>query len=282
MNHRDLASVTALAILALATPAAGQSRPAAAGTASSLRAPDGKPSLQGNWDFRTITPLERPANQSGQTVLSQSEADTIQREAEARRARAAAPSDVQSGPRKPGGGGAAIGAYNDFWMDFGTNVVGDRRTSLIIDPPDGRLPALVPGAKHQIASLLEDVDVQRPNRVLNAGGRADGPEDRGLAERCLVGFNAGPPMMPSAYNNHVLIVQNSDYVVILNEMVHDARIIPLDGRPHLPKTIRQWAGDSRGRWEGDTLVVRTTNFPTRPRASLPTGWSRWGQGPRST
>jgi hypothetical protein len=279
MNHRVLASVTAaLAILAPATPTAGQTRPAATGTTSSLRAPDGKPSLQGNWDFRTITPLERPKGQADQKVLSANEAETIQKEAEARRARAAAPSDVKSGPRKPGGGGAAIGAYNDFWLDFGTNVVGDRRTSLITDPPDGRVPALVPGARHQVASLLEDVDVQRPNRVLNAGGRADGPEDRGLAERCLVGFNAGPPMLPSAYNNHVLIVQNSDYVVIHNEMVHDTRIIPLDGRPHLPQTIRQWAGDSRGRWEGDTLVVKTTNFSDKIASFTPNGMAAMGTG----
>jgi hypothetical protein len=259
-------------------PAAGQTRAAATGATSSLRAPDGKPSLQGNWDFRTITPLERPANQAGQKVLSENEAAAIQKEAESRKARLAAPSEVRNEPRAPGGGGAAVGAYNDFWLDFGTNVVADRRTSLIVDPPDGRLPALVPSAKRQVGSLLEDLDLQRPIRVLDAGTRADGPEDRGLAERCIVGFNAGPPMMPSAYNNHMLLIQNSDYVVILNEMVHDARIIPLDGRPHLPASIRQWMGDSRGHWEGDTLVVKTKNFTDKTASFSPNGMMAYGTG----
>ena len=221
MNPRLLASLTAvLAIAALpAAPATGQSRSAPTGATFSLRAPDGKPSLQGNWDFRTITPLERPASQANQKVLSENEAATIQKAAEARKALQAAPSEVRTVPRAPGGGGVAVGAYNDFWLDFGTNVVGDRRTSLIVDPPDGRLPALVAGAKRQVSSLVEDLDLQRPIRVLDAGARANGPEDRGLAERCIVGFNAGPPMMPSAYNNNMLLIQNSDYVVILNEMV---------------------------------------------------------------
>jgi hypothetical protein len=282
MNHRWLASsIVVVALLTVGTaPAAGQSRSAAnlTGATSALRAPDGKPSLQGNWDFRTITPLERPASQANQPVLSEAEAAAIQKEAESRKARLAAPSEVRSQPRAPGGGGVAVGAYNDFWLDFGTNVVGDRRTSLIVDPPDGRLPALTAGAKRQVASLVEDLALQRPIRVLDAGTRADGPEDRGLAERCIVGFNAGPPMMPSAYNNHLLLVQNSDYVVILNEMVHDARVIPLDGRPHLPSSIRQWMGDSRGHWEGDTLVVKTTNFSDKTASFNPNGMMALGTG----
>ena len=280
MNHRVLASLMAvIAFVMLGTEsAAGQSRSGATGATSSLRAPDGKPNLQGNWDFRTITPLERPASQTNQKFLSENEVATIQKEAEARKARQAAPSEVSAQPRTPGGGGAAVGAYNDFWLDFGTNVVGDRRTSLIVDPPDGRLPALAAGAKRQAASLLEDVDLQRPIRVLDAGTRANGPEDRGLAERCIVGFNAGPPMLPSAYNNHMLLIQNSDYVVILNEMVHDARIIPLDGRPHLPSAIRQWMGDSRGHWEGDTLVVKSTNFSDKTASFNPNGAVAVGTG----
>jgi hypothetical protein len=279
MIHRVLASLIAvIAIVALGpAPAAGQSRAAATGATSSLRAPDGKPNLQGNWDFRTITPLERPANQAGK-VLSENEAAAIQKAAETRKAQLAAPSEVRNAPRAPGGGGAAVGAYNDFWLDFGTNVVADRRTSLIVDPPDGRLPALVPGARRQVGSLLEDLQLQRPIRVLDAGTRADGPEDRGLAERCIVGFNAGPPMLPSAYNNHMLLIQNSDYVVILNEMVHDARIIPLDGRPHLPGSIRQWMGDSRGHWEGDTLVVKSKNFTDKTASFSPNGMVALGTG----
>jgi hypothetical protein len=259
-----------IAVVALASaPAAGQSRSATTGASPALRAPDGKPNLAGTWDFRTITPLERPTSLADQKFLSEKDATTLQEEAEARKARLAAPSEVRTEPRAPGGGGRAVGGYNDFWLDFGTNVVGDRRTSLIVDPPDGRLPALTAGAKRQVGSLVEDLDLQRPIRVLSAGTRANGPEDRGLAERCLVGFNTGPPMMPSGYNNHMQLFQNSDYVVILNEMVHDSRIIPLDGRPHLPSAIRQWMGDSRGHWEGDTLVVKTTNFTDKTASFSP-------------
>src|SRR5262245_10730789 len=135
MNHRLLASLmVVIAILALgAAPVGAQSRSTTPGASSTPRAPDGKPSLQGNWDFRTITPLERPASQTG-SVLSEREAAAIQKEAEARKARLAEPSEVRSQPRAPGGGGVAVGAYNDFWLDFGTNIVGDRRTSLIVDP----------------------------------------------------------------------------------------------------------------------------------------------------
>jgi hypothetical protein len=280
MNHRLLASLmVVIAVLTLGpAPLAAQSRSTPTSASSPPRAPDGKPSLQGNWDFRTITPLERPASQAKQSVLTESEAAAIQKEAEARKARLAEPSEVRSQPRAPGGGGVAVGAYNDFWLDFGTNVVGDRRTSLIVDPPDGRLPPLTAGARRQVASLVEDLDLQRPIRVLDAGTRANGPEDRGLAERCIVGFNAGPPMMPSAYNNHMLLVQNSDYVVILNEMVHDTRIIPLGDRPHLPSSIRQWMGDSRGHWEGDTLVVKTTNFTDKTASFNPNGMVALGTG----
>jgi hypothetical protein len=236
-----------------ATPRAGSS-------AAAPRSPDGKPSLEGFWDFRTLTPLQRPENLKGKSVLTEDEAKDLQAQNANRRARAAAPSDVNAPPRKPGGGGRAVGGYNDFWLDGGVTVVGDRRTSLIVDPPDGRLPALQPGVPQQIGSLVEDLPLERPIRVLSAGTKAAGPEDRGLAERCLVGFNTGPPMLPSGYNNHMGLFQTSDYVAILNEMNHDVRIIPLDGRPQLPTTVRQWAGVSRGRWEGDTLVVKTTNF----------------------
>ena len=138
-------------------------------------------------------------------------------------------------------------AYNDFWWDFGKKIVGTRRTSLIVDPPDGRIPALTEAAKQRAATRM-----QRYQRT------AVGPEDRGVGERCILGFNSGPPMAPSAYNNNVQIFQTRDNVAIYNEMVHDARVVPLDGRPH--GTIPQWTGSSRGRWDGDTLVVETTNF----------------------
>ena len=130
-------------------------------------------------------------------------------------------------------------------LDRGTKVVGDRRTSLIVDPPTGRVPALTPEGEKRKAF----------------GGRRDrpaGPEDRNVAERCILGFNSGPPMEPRAYNNNVQIVQTPGYVAILNEMVHNTRIVPMHGRPH--GHLRQWNGDSRGRWDGDTLVVETKNF----------------------
>ena len=142
-----------------------------------------------------------------------------------------------------------VGGYNQFWYEFGTKVVPDKRTSLIIDPPDGRLPPLTPEAQKR-------ADAHR-QRLLRS---AEGPEDRDVSERCLMGYNAGPPMVPVGYNQNVQIVQTRDYVVIHNEMVHNARIVPLDGRPHLPEEVRPWSGDSRGHWEGNTLVVDTTGF----------------------
>ena len=249
------------ALMVLVTPPAfGQTQAVSKASTPVPRTADGKPSLEGFWDFRTLTPLQRPASLADKSFLTEDEARNLQEQNTARRARAAAPSDVNAAPRQPGGGGRAVGGYNDFWLDGGVTVVGDRRTSLIVDPPDGRLPSVRPGAPQQVGSLMEDLPLQRPIRVLSAGTRAEGPEDRGLAERCLVGFNAGPPIQPSGYNNQLGLFQSSDVVAILNEMNHDVRIVPLDGRPTLPGTVRQWAGSSRGRWEGDTLVVKTTNF----------------------
>jgi hypothetical protein len=133
-------------------------------------------------------------------------------------------------------------------MDSGS-ISPDRRTSLIVDPPDGRLPALTPEAQKRADA--HKAQLARP---------ATGPEDRDAAERCLVGFNTGPPLAPVGYNQNMQIVQTSDHVVIHTEMVHDARIVPLTAKPHLPSQLRPWLGDSRGRWEGETLVVHTRNF----------------------
>ena len=138
--------------------------------------------------------------------------------------------------------------YNEFWYDRGTTLVEDKRTSLIVDPPDGRIPPLTAEAEKRAAA----------RREYRRDHPADSWEDRSLGDRCIVGFNAGPPIVPRAYNNNVQLFQTPDYVVILNEMVHNARIVPLDGRP--PGTIRQWVGDSRGHWENETLVVETTNL----------------------
>ena len=154
-----------------------------------------------------------------------------------------------------------VGDYNQFWYDRGTEVAGTRRTSLIIDPPDGRVPALTPEAQKRKDALTEarrglDMDAPLP------GGWVHDLGPGGLRVRCILGFSSGPPMTPSAYNNNVQLFQTSEHLVILNEMIHDTRIVPLDGRPH--GTLRQWAGDSRGRWDGDTLVVDTINFHAAP------------------
>jgi hypothetical protein len=260
MTSRIIAALSALVVVVLLPAQAVAQTSSAKPAAAVPRTPDGKPDLQGFWDFRTITPLERPASQANKPVLTEAEANALEQQNAERRARAGAASEPRTGARAPGGGAAAVGAYNDFWIDSGTSVVGDRRTSLIIDPPDGRVPAAVPGVSRQAGSLMEDLAAAPPIRVLATGARADGPESRGLSERCLVGFNSGPPMLPSGYNNHMQLVQTSRYVAILNEMNHDVRIIPLDNRAPLPGSLRQWAGVSRGHWEGDTLVVRTTNF----------------------
>ena len=138
-------------------------------------------------------------------------------------------------------------AYNDFWWDRGTKVIGSRRTSLVIDPPDGKIPAMTPAARARVEKL--EAARERP---------AEGPEDRSVGERCLLGFNAGPPFAPGGYNMNVQIVQTPKYVMLMNEMVHTARVIPMDSRPF--PNLPQWVGTSRGRWEGDTLVIETKGF----------------------
>ena len=205
------------------------------------RTPDGKPDLQGIWTNVTITPLERPRDLGDKAFFTEQEA--LQYEKQVR--------EQNNADRRDGGAQADVNrAYNDFWYDRGTKVVANRRTSLIVDPPDGRIPALTPEAQKR----------QADRAAAGRGHQFDGPENRALTERCLVWPTAGPPMLPSFYNNNYQIVQAPGYVMILVEMVHDVRVIPTDGRPHLPSDVRQWFGDSRGRWEGDTLVVETTNF----------------------
>ncbi len=134
------------------------------------------------------------------------------------------------------------------------------RTSLVIDPPDGRVPPVQPGVKVENGGLGPDTNGVRPVRFRVGGVRKDGPEDRGLSERCLMGYSSGPPFVPSLYNNIVQIFQTKTHAVIMTEMIHDARIVPLDNRPALDPALTQWSGDSRGRWEGETLVVETRNF----------------------
>ena len=224
-----------------AVPAAKKSGTATAGV---QRTPWGHPDLQGIWDYATITPMERPSEFAGKEVLTPEEAAEFERRTLQQR----------SPDRRDGGAQADVArAYNEFWWDYGKNVVGTRQTSLVVDPPDGKIPPLTPEGKKRADA--RNAIRQRP---------AHGPEDRNLWERCILAANAGPPMTPSAYNNNVQIFQTPSHVVIFNEMINDARVVPLDGRPHLSAHIRQWRGDSRGRWEGNTLIVDTTNFNDEP------------------
>ncbi|OLC51646.1 MAG: hypothetical protein AUH43_02160 [Acidobacteria bacterium 13_1_40CM_65_14] len=227
-----------------AAAAAAQPSPSASVRSPSPPASVGKPDLEGVWSFATITPLERPAEFAGKPELTADEAAAYERrtvEANNRDRR------DKSSPEADVGG-----AYNEAWFDRGsvlTVVNGRKRTSLIVDPADGKIPALTPSGKQR-------ADVRAADRRDHP---TDGPENQGLPTRCLL-FGAGPPIVPGPYNNFVQIFQFPDHVIILNEMIHDARIVPLDGRPHTAQAIRKWLGDSRGRWEGDTLVVDTTNF----------------------
>jgi hypothetical protein len=224
---------------ATASKRAGTAAAAPATTWKAPRTPDGRPDLHGIWDFRTLTPLERPDTLSGKDVLTSEEAVQLEERAAQNR--------VDRAPPK-----GNPGTYNQFWFDFGTKVTPTNRTALIVDPADGKLPPMTPEGQKRADERAEKM--RRP---------ATGPEDRALYERCILGFNSGPPIIPNGYNNNFEFIQRRDYVVILTEMVHDARIVPLDGRPHLPSSLRQWSGDSRGRWEGDTLVVETTNFTNK-------------------
>ena len=239
------------------------------------RLPDGKPDLQGVWDFRTLTPLQRPEDLADKAVLADEEASEIESKAAARDAAANAPTENRDETLPVGGD---VGAYNAFWVDQGARVVDDQRTSLIVDPPGGRVPPLQPGIVMQELSLAADLGGTLPVRVRAAGIGTDSHQDRGLSERCLLGFNSGPPIVPVGYNQNVQIFQTADYVVIFHEMVHDARIVPLDGRDHLPEGIRQWIGDARGRWEGDTLVIESTNFSAKTASFNPSIAQAAGNG----
>jgi hypothetical protein len=254
-RHRfnNLLVACGLALIASASVIAQQKPSVPARTAPS------KPDLSGTWTNATITPLERPQGVTD-LVLSEDAATRMERNIVARRDKLNEPSDPNR-PAPPQGGdgstGAAgnVGGYNNFWLDPGDRVAvvdGQRRSSLIIDPPDGHVPALTAEARARQGARLK----------LAAGrGQYDHPEYRPLAERCLLSFGPTTPLVPNYfYNNNIQIVQTPDHVMILMEMVHDARIVRIGGT-HLPKHIRPWMGDSIGKWEGDTLVVDTTNFP---------------------
>ena len=261
-----LPMVVIVSLTALPAIAQSQTSPAEGATP---RTPWGDPDLQGLWNNFTITPLERPEAFADQEFLSAEEVAALEREAIEGVNRANAPSKVRTEPLPVGGN---VGGYNSYWTEQGTRVVPTWRTSLIIDPPHGRLPSLTPEGLSRITSP----ENRRLADVQDGRIPADGPEEMGLSERCL--WYRGIPTFPTGYNNNHHILQTPDWVVILQEHIHDVRYIALDGRPHLAPPIPQYAGDSRGHWEGDTLVVETAGFKTpfirrwvRPENSLSRG-----------
>ncbi len=249
MSYRCLAAVCILVAVVVPAPVAGegQTQSAASDGWTAPVTPWGDPDLQGIWDFRTITPMERPAELAGKAVLTAEEAADFEARENRRLNRDLVDPEVGGAIYPPASEGGVV-PYNEFWYDRGNALVEDRRTSLIVDPPDGRIPPLTAEAAARTAARSEYLQ-DHP---------ADSWHDRSLGDRCILGFNAGPPMVPSAYNNNVQLLQTPDHVVLLNEMVHNARIVPLDGRPH--GTIPQWVGDSRAHWEDATLVVETRGF----------------------
>ncbi|MGI9250578.1 MAG: hypothetical protein ACR2PR_05220 [Pseudohongiellaceae bacterium] len=219
----------------------------------------GQPDLQGVWNFSSDIPMQRPQRFGTQAFLTAEQIEEEQARIAARKAAAdEAAAQLVLNPETPPETDNP-GGYNDFWVE--SAGIGDAvRTSHIVYPENGRIPEAVEGAPLQYGGLGPDIPGERPVRYVVGGIAKDGPEDRGLSERCIVGFNSGPPFRPSLYNNNVQIFQNRDTAVIMTEMIHDARIVPLGEKPPLHDDIRLWSGDSRGWWEGDTLVVETKNF----------------------
>jgi hypothetical protein len=250
MRDASLVFVVSALAIAMVAPVAGQSARWAP-----PRTPDGKPDLQGTFTFATITPLQRPDALKDKDILTPEEAAAFEASENIRLNRDLFdPEKGQPSAGYPGRAQGGVLSYNDFWYERGDKIVGDRRSSLIIDPPDGRIP-YSPAYRARAAER---------GRRSEADAYND-PEQLSLVDQCILGFNSGPPMISGTYNNNLQIVQTPGYVLIFNEMVHNARIIPTDGRPHGP--LPQWTGDSRGHWEGDTLVVETANF--RRETSLP-------------
>lgn len=259
LSRRIYASLGASLALIAAVSANAQST----GTSKPYKAPRtefGQPNLQGNWNNATLTQMERTAQFGTRNVLTAAEAAQIEGTAAQHVEENAKPTDpklgIQDLPKDCGYGFSGTNCgYNNFWVDRGNAVIrvnGEPRASMLIDPPNGRMPALTPEARKRQADRMA---------ARRGAGPLDGPEARGLGERCLMSFgsSAGPPMLPLMYNNTYSIVQTKDAVMIVVEMVHDARIIRLNAQP-VPKSVPKWMGDSIGRWEGETLVVETTNF----------------------
>src|SRR5258705_11561114 len=228
--HRHSPLAFLAAIVLAGTSLAAQSSGARKGW-TPPRTPDGQPDIQSIWTNATLTPFERPASLRDKAFLTEAEVAAIERQASATR---------EADPKRPGD----VGSYDQVWFDSGDHIVSTRRTSLVIDPPDGRVP------------LRPEAEAARD---YNSAHERDSYEFMSVWDRCITrGAPAG--MFPAGYNNAYQIIQTPGYVVIHYEMIHEARIIPLDGRPHPPEHVRRWNGDPRGRWEGNTLVVDTTNY----------------------
>jgi hypothetical protein len=219
------------------------------------RTPDGQPDLQGTWTNATVTPFQRPAQLGTKQFFTAEEAATFEKQRVEQ-------GNVDRIEGERGASDLARRSYNNFWTDRGTHVAKTMHTSLVVDPPDGKVPPFTPEAQMRFDAV----------RAYLAQHTADSPEDRYLSERCILFGAAGPPMLPEPYNNNYEIVQSRGFVAIAVEMNHETRIVPLDGSPHLPAQIRQWTGDSRGHWEGDTLVVDSTNFKFNDQSRFGVGY----------
>jgi hypothetical protein len=281
MRNRLMVLAGVLAVAALlfwaVGPASAQTGKPAAKTYSAPRTADGHPDLDGVYDLATLTPMERPMGEK--ETLTNDEAARLEKQAYTYRQQGDKPiNGDRSAPPKGGDGsiGAAgnVGGYNTGWLDPGSSytvVNGQKRSSLIVDPPDGRMPSRTPAAMQRFAAFRQqptsDQQESHDPGLEKAPGAYDDPERRPLGERCILGFGStsGPPTLPDYfYNNLHQIVQTPDRIMILSEMVHDARIVRMNAE-HIPKSIRLWLGDSVGHWEGDTLVVDTTNFTDKTR-----------------
>src|SRR5690242_10453216 len=245
------AAITIVGLLAQA-PVAGQTLSPAAKAVkagkpwTAARTPDGHPDLQGVWTNNTVTPLQRPKGLAGKEFYTEAEVEALAKKENDRLAK----NEEEGLPTEPGTAADVHYDFSEYALDRGqAKMVWNRRTS-IITGPEGTIPPLTPEARQRIAE----------RRAKAKGHEFDGPESRPLGARCLARENVGPPLLPTAYNSNLQIVQGAGYVVIEAEMIHDARVIPTDGRPHLAKNVKQWMGDSVGHWEGNTLVIDTTNF----------------------
>ncbi len=253
MSHRYLGAVCMVIALGSLMPLS-----AAAQATGAARMPWGDPDLQGVWDYRTITPLQRPEAQADKEFLTEEEVANLEQDVLDRNARllTRAPQSTAAGGNVDRREDGTPGFYNNFWLDRGTTIIGTRRTSLIVDPANGRLPSLTEEAQRR-ADLPEARRIAETRR----GARpAESWTDLDAGDRCIQHAKAGPPISVGGYNNNIQLFQAPGYVALLNEQNHDVRIISLDGRPHVWSTVRQWMGDSRGHWEGQTLVVETSRF----------------------